>query len=119
MAVDVAQAFLPADARLVDIVNSMLAQAAVTKAAALDAQPLPVPHSADVPGTPDLPSTCSLPALPKHFIGRADTVTRIVSFMDAPANVGTMLYGGPGVVSAALLFSQQSESALVMTCTVW
>ena len=98
LAVDVAQAFIPVDASLADIISGMLAQAATPKAADLD-ELLP-PDADKVPNDapPASPSACGLPPVPQHFLGRDDAVASLVAFLTTTASAGVMLHGGPGQV---------------------
>ena len=98
LAVDVAQAFIPVDASLADIISGMLAQAVAPKAADLDMLPPPDADETTIDAPPVSPSACELRALPKHFMGRDDAVDSLVAFMATAAPAGVMLHGGPGQV---------------------
>ena len=112
LAVDIAQAFLPPDALLVDIVTNMLAQTPATKAADPELRPLLEPDSAINIEPPALQSTCALPPLPKHFVGRDDAVAQLASFLESPVSVCMLLHGGPGQVTDVIINSGECETAV-------
>lgn len=98
LAVDVARAFTPVDASLIDIISSMLAQTVALQAADLDMLPLPDADQTPIDEPPVSPSACGLHPLPKHFLGRDDAAASLVAFLATAASAGVMLHGGPGQV---------------------
>jgi hypothetical protein len=106
-AVDVAEAFLPPDASIADIITDMLSQTS-PETLSLDTDLFLGRLSDDGRPSPAVivegNDTCNLPDLPTHFIGRDHEVLRLVTLLESPEFAGILLLGGPGQVSCDVNF---------------